>query len=261
MAHIETDECGGPEFFSNGSKLLTAPGPDGKLTPATVEAVITRRSDIHYPRPQVVSLTQSTEMGTVYQPDELRAITEMAHRHGLSVHMDGARFANAVATLDVDPAEISWQAGVDVLCLGGTKNGLPVGEAIVFFKQELARDFAWRVKQAGQLASKMRFISAPWLGLLENDVWLRNARHANAMAERLHAGLLQIPEVQILLPRESNAVFVELPQAAITRLRDEGWLFYQFIGAGGCRFMCAWDTEPEMVDRLIAAVEQACHPQ
>ena len=114
MAHIETDECGGPEFFSNGSKLLTAPGPDGKLTPATVEAVITRRSDIHYPRPQVVSLTQSTEMGTVYQPDELRAITEMAHRHGLSVHMDGARFANAVATLDVDPAEISWQAGAEL---------------------------------------------------------------------------------------------------------------------------------------------------
>lgn len=258
VAHIETDECGGPEFFSNGSKLLTAPGPNGKLTPHAIEAIITRRSDIHYPRPKVVSITQSTEVGTVYQIDEIQAIASTAHAHGLTVHMDGARFANAVATLDAHPADITWRAGVDVLCFGGTKNGLPVGEAVVFFKRELAAEFAYRVKQAGQLASKMRFISAPWLGLLENGVWLRNARHANAMAQRLHDALARIPQVEILFPCESNAVFASLPQSAIDRLRAENWRFYQFIGAGGCRFMCAWDTAPEMVDKLATAIAAAC---
>lgn len=258
VAHIETDECGGPEFFSNGSKLLTAPGPNGKLTPHAIEAIITRRSDIHYPHPKVVSITQSTEVGTVYQIDEIQAIASTAHAHGLTVHMDGARFANAVATLDAHPADITWRAGVDVLCFGGTKNGLPVGEAVVFFKRELAAEFAYRVKQAGQLASKMRFISAPWLGLLENGVWLRNAHHANAMAQRLHDALARIPQVEILFPCESNAVFASLPQSAIDRLRAENWRFYQFIGAGGCRFMCAWDTAPEMVDKLATAIAAAC---
>lgn len=258
VAHIETDECGAPEFFSNGAKLLTAPGSNGKLTAEAVETVIMRRSDIHYPKPQTVSLTQSTEVGTVYHPGEIRAIAETAHRHGLTVHMDGARFANAVASLDIHPAELSWRAGIDVLCFGGTKNGLPLGEAIVFFRHDLAVDFAYRIKQAGQLASKMRFIAAPWLGLLEKDVWLKNARHANAMAKRLHDALLRIPQVEILFPCEANAVFVRLPEAAAESLHAAGWRFYQFIGAGGCRLMCAWDTEPEMVDRLVTAVGSAC---
>src|ERR1700690_2679576 len=183
LAHIETDECGGPEFFSGGSKLLTAPGVDGKPTPDAIEAVVTRRADIHYPKPKVVTLTQSTEVGTVYSVEEIRAIDAIAKRRHLKVHMDGARFANAVASLNVHPSEITWRAGVDVLCFGGTKNGLPVGEAVIFFDKALAVDFAYRLKQAGQLASKMRFISAPWLGLLNNDVWLRNARHANGMAQ------------------------------------------------------------------------------
>ena len=258
VAHIETDECGAPEFFSNGAKLLTAPGSNGKLTAEAVETVIMRRSDIHYPKPQTVSLTQSTEVGTVYHPGEIRAIAETAHRHGLTVHMDGARFANAVASLDIHPADLSWRAGIDVLCFGGTKNGLPIGEAIVFFRHDLAVDFAYRIKQAGQLASKMRFIAAPWLGLLEKDVWLKNARHANAMAKRLHDALLRIPQVEILFPCEANAVFVRLPEAAAESLHAAGWRFYQFIGAGGCRLMCAWDTEPEMVDRLVTAVGSAC---
>lgn len=257
VAHIETDECGGPEFFSNGSKLLTAPGNDGKLNPAAIESIIKRRSDIHYPRPQVVSITQSTEVGTVYQVDELHAISAMAHQYNLTLHMDGARFANAVASLDVTPADLSWRAGVDVLCLGGTKNGLPIGEAVIFFKRELAQDFAYRVKQAGQLASKMRFIAAPWLGLLENDVWLHNARHANQMAQRLHQGLSRISQVRILYPCQANAVFITLPNHAIQYLHAAGWHFYQFIGAGGCRLMCAWDTEPEQVDLLIAAIADA----
>ena len=175
LAHVETDECGGPEFFSNGSKLLPAGGDNGKLTPEAVLNAIGKRSDIHYPKPRVVTLTQATEISTVYRPDEIGAIARAAHAHGLRVHMDGARFANAVASLDVDPADITWRAGVDVLCFGGTKMGLPVGEAVVFFNRELAEDFAYRCKQAGQLASKMRFLSAPWLGILADGAWLRHA--------------------------------------------------------------------------------------
>jgi threonine aldolase len=166
--------------------------------------------------------------------------------------MDGARFANAVASLGAKPKEVTWQAGVDVLCFGGTKNGSHGGEAVVFFKRELAREFDYRCKQAGQLCSKMRFLSAPWVGLLENGVWLENARHANAMAERLARGLEKLPEVRLLFPRQANAVFADLPPDVIEPLRREGWLFYTFIGKGGSRLMCAWDTTEEDVDRFVA---------
>jgi threonine aldolase len=165
--------------------------------------------------------------------------------------MDGARFANAVAHLGCSPADITWRAGVDVLCFGGTKNGLPIGEAVVFFDRKLSEDFAWRVKQAGQLASKMRFISAPWVGLLENDVWLRNARHANAMAQRLYQGLLAQPQVNVLHAPQANGVFAHLPETAVHALHAKGWKFYQFIAGGGCRFMCAWDTTEASVDALL----------
>jgi len=257
VAHIETDECGGPEFFSNGSKLLVTESQSpqaqlGKLTPESVQALVTKRSDVHYPRPKVVSLTQATELGTIYTADEVRAIAGIAQKHQLKVHMDGARFANAVAHLGCNPADITWRAGVDVLCLGGTKNGLPIGEAVVFFDRTLSEDFAWRVKQAGQLASKMRFISAPWVGLLENDVWLKNARHANAMAQRLYQGFLRIPTAQPLHAPQANGVFAQLPAAAIHALHAKGWMFYEFIAGGGCRFMCAWDTTEESVDALLA---------
>lgn len=257
-AHVETDECGAPEFFSGGTKLLTAPGKNGKLTPDDIELLATKRSDIHYPKPKAISLTQATEVGTVYSVEEVRAIATMAKRHGLSIHMDGARFANAVATLGVSPAEITWRAGVDVLVLGGTKNGLPVGEAVVFFNKALAEDFAYRVKQAGQLASKMRFISAPWLGLLKDDVWLKNAAHANAMATRLYERIKDLPGATPLFEPQANGVFVELPKAVRDGLRDCGWLFYTFIGEGGCRFMCSWDLLPETVDRLADDIERLC---
>ncbi|PXW95491.1 L-threonine aldolase [Sphaerotilus hippei] len=263
VAHIETDECGGPEFFSNGSKLLVAEADSeaarrGKLTPDAVETLVTRRNDVHYPKPKVVSLTQSTELGTVYTVEEVRAIAAIAKRRHLKVHMDGARFANAVASLGCHPSDITWRAGVDVLCFGGTKNGLPVGEAVVFFDRTLSEDFAYRVKQAGQLASKMRFISAPWLGLLENDTWLHNAAHANAMAQRLHRQIVHLPGVRVLHPPESNAVFARLPPLAVTRLHAQGWRFYEFIAGGGCRFMCAWDTTPESVDAFATAIGVAC---
>ncbi|MFO1401789.1 MAG: low specificity L-threonine aldolase [Steroidobacteraceae bacterium] len=262
VAHVETDECGGPEFFSNGSKLLLAETASeaaqaGKLTPAAITQLVTKRGDIHYPKPKVVSITQATELGTAYTLEELRALSATAREHRLKVHMDGARFANAVATLGVHPADLTWRAGVDVLCFGGTKNGLPVGDAVLFFDRSLSEDFAWRVKQAGQLASKMRFISAPWLGMLENDTWLRNAAHANAMAQRLQAALRDAPGVQLLQAVQANSVFARLPRAAIGRLQAAGWRFYEFIAGGGCRFMCSWDTTPASVDAFAQAVRAA----
>lgn len=258
LAHVDTDECGAPEFFSNGAKLLALPGEQGKLSPQAIIDAVTRRSDIHYPKPKVVTLTQATEVGTVYRPEALRAISETARHYGLRVHMDGARFANAVAALGVSPAELTWRAGVDVLCFGGTKMGLPVGEAVVFFDRRLAEDFAYRCKQAGQLASKMRFLSAPWLGVLEDGAWLRHAGHANAMAQRLTKGLAQIGGLPLLFPTEANGVFVQLPKAVESGLRARGWRFYTFIGAGGARFMCAWDTAPETVDRLLDDIQGLC---
>lgn len=257
LAHVETDECGAPEFFSNGTKILHIHGPQGKLALAEVERAITRRSDIHYPRPKVLSLTQATEVGTVYTPDEIGAAGELARRYGLRVQMDGARFANAVVSLDVPPADITWRAGVDVLCLGGAKNGLAVGEAVVFFDRELASEFEYRCKQAGQLASKMRFISAPWIGMLESGAWLKNARHANDCAALLEQKLAGIPGVRIMYPRQANSVFVEMPEAVVGGLRAAGWHFYSFIGSGGARFMCSWQTTREDVFLLSEAVRKA----
>jgi threonine aldolase len=241
-AHVETDECGAPEFFSNGTKLLISGGANGKLNPDALEAMVRRRTDIHYPKPKVVSVTQATELGTVYTAAELKAIGDRARALGLKVHMDGARFANAVASLGVAPKDISWEAGVDVLCLGGTKNGMAVGEAVVFFNKELACEFDYRCKQAGQLASKMRFLAAPWEGMLKTGAWLENAAHANQMAQQLHRQIGSLPGIQTLFPVQANSVFVQMPESVVEALHQKGWLFYSFIGQGGCRLMCSWDT-------------------
>lgn len=252
VAHVETDECGAPEFFCNGSKLLQLEGENGRITPAGIEKAVLRRTDVHYPKPKVVTVTQATEVGTIYTPAELRAIGATAKKHGLRFHMDGARFANAVAALNVAPREVTWQAGVDVLCFGGTKNGAHVGEAVVFFNLELAREFDFRAKQGGQLCSKMRFVSAPWAGMLADGAWLRRAGNANAMAKLLHELIQPIPGVKILFPQQVNSVFVDLPKPAIKALWDKGWLFYNFIGEGGCRLMCSWDTEEADVRNFAA---------
>ncbi|MBD1915663.1 MULTISPECIES: low specificity L-threonine aldolase [Cyanophyceae] len=257
LAHVETDECGAPEFASNGSKLLLAQGDNGKLDPADVERLITKRTDIHYPKPKVISLTQATEVGTLYTTDELAALSSLARHHGLKVHMDGARFANALAASGKTPAELTWQAGVDVLCCCGTKNGMGIGEAILFFDKALAEDFAYRCKQAGQLCSKMRFISAPWLGLLETGAWLRNADHANRMAAYLEQQLRQIPELTLLFPRQANGVFVQMPQPLIDELYRRGWKFYTFIGTDGARLMCGWNTTTEAIDELATDIQDA----
>jgi threonine aldolase len=255
-AHLETDECGGPEFFSNGTKVLLVGGEDGKIDLDRVRHTVERRTDVHYPKPRVLSITQATEMGTVYGAAELDAVSETARRLGLRLHMDGARFANAVATLGVSPKEITWKVGVEVLCFGGTKNGMPVGDAIVFFDRELARDFAYRCKQAGQLHSKMRFIAAPWVGLLESGAWLEHARHANACALRLESGLRDVEGVEILAPTQANAVFAQLPGVVLEGLRERGWQFYTFIGAGGARFMCSWQTADDDIAGLLGDVRE-----
>jgi threonine aldolase len=257
MAHINVDECGAPEFMSGGAKLLTIDGPDAKLTPDAVVAAAVTPHDEHSSRPRALALTQATELGTVYTQAEIAALCDVAHARRMRVQMDGARFANAVASLDCRPADLTWRAGVDILCLGGTKNGLPAGEAIIFFSRDLADEFARRRKQAGQLASKMRFLAAPWLGILEDDAWLRHAAHANAMAQRLARGLASVPEVRLLAPVQANGVFAELPKRAIDALHDHGWHFYSFIGETGVRFMCSWDTPVEAVDRLLADLHAA----
>jgi threonine aldolase len=255
LAHVETDECGAPEFYSNGTKVLTVSGANGKVTPDSVERMVKRRTDVHYPKPRAVSLTQATEVGTVYTPDEIKAIWAVTKSLGLRIHMDGARFANAVTSLGVKPKEITWQAGVDVLCFGGTKNGTGIGDVVVFFDTELADEFDYRCKQAGQLASKMRYLSAPWVGLLKDGAWLRHAAHANAMAGRLETKLSELPEIKILFPRQANAVFADLPEQAVNALWARGWQFYTFIGQGGCRLMCAWDTTEADVDAFVADVK------
>lgn len=253
LAHIETSECGAPEFFSNGSKILLLGGAAGKIEPSEIASAVNKRTDIHYPKPRALSLTQATETGTVYSPGEIETLVEKAKKFGLRVQMDGARFANAVASLGVAPADITWRAGVDVLCFGGSKNGIALGEAVVFFDRELARDFDYRCKQGGQLASKMRFLSAPWLGMLKDGAWLRHARHSNEMATRLATGLRAVPNVEILYPVQSNAVFARIPVAAGKKLHERGWHFYTgVITPGESRLMCSWDTTAEDVDDFVA---------
>jgi threonine aldolase len=257
LAHIETAECGAPEFFANGSKILLLQGANGKIDPAEIERAVHKRTDIHYPKPRAMSLTQVTEVGTAYSPAEIKTLADTAKRSGLRVQMDGARFANAVAAIGGAPADVTWRAGVDVLCFGGTKNGIAIGEAVVFFDREMARDFDYRCKQGGQLASKMRFLSAPWLGMLRDGAWLRHARHANAMAKLLETGLHAISSVTISFPVQSNAVFAKIPKAAEQKLRARGWQFNTGgVTAEDSRLMCSWDTTPEDVDAFVADLQE-----
>ncbi|HZZ57944.1 MAG TPA: beta-eliminating lyase-related protein [Opitutaceae bacterium] len=252
-AHIDTDECGAPEFFTGGGKVLPLPGPHGKLRPEEVQAAFTRGHGIHFPKPGVLSLTQATEWGTVYQPAEIAALAAVARAAGLRVHLDGARFANAAAALaakGVTPADLTWRSGVDVLSFGGTKNGLLTSEAIVFFDRELARDFAYRMKQAGQLASKMRFASAQWDAVLRTGAWLRHAANANARAGELAAGLARLAGVRLQERTEANGIFLELPPPLAGALQQR-WGFYRFFGDHGYRLMCSWATTPQDVAAFL----------
>jgi threonine aldolase len=256
-AHVEGSECGAPEFFANGTKVLLLPGADGKIEPKSIEYAVKKRDDIHYPKPHALSLTQASELGTVYSLEELRAVAEVARRCHLRVQMDGARFANAVVALGVTPKEISWEVGVDVLCFGGTKNGMAVGEAVVFFNPELAREFDYRCKQGGQLASKMRFLSAPWVGMLQDGAWLRHAKHSNTMARRLETAIRPLPGVQIAYPVQTNVVFATIPEKAVQGMHQRGWRFYTHVGINGeARLMTSWDTTPEDVDAFASDLRE-----
>jgi threonine aldolase len=262
---VQTDECGAPEFFSSGAKLLPLPGAGAKLSAEAVLGLITHRHDLHFPRVRALSLSQSTEWGTLYQPAEIAALSAVAHAHGVAVHMDGARFANALAALPgVTAADLSWRAGVDVLSLGGTKNGLNTSEAVVFFDPALAADFDYRGKQAGQLASKMRFQASQWQGMLDSGAWLRHAAHANAMARRLGAAISAIPGLRLARAVEVNAVFVDMSAAVAEAMAAIGWHFYTLAGAG-YRLMCSWATTDADLEafvrdlrRVATASEKSC---
>ena len=251
ISHVETDECGCPEFFSGGAKVISIEGKQGKLIPESVREVVERRVDLHFPKAKALSLTQATEVGTIYNVDELRALGDVARETGLNIHMDGARFANAIETLKCKPKEITWEAGVDVLSFGGTKNGMGMGEVIILFNKDLSEEFDFRLKQAGQLCSKMRYLSAPWLGMLKEDVWLKNARNSNAAAQRLQVGLQGLG-VELLYPVQANSVFAKLDDRLIAGMLYRGWKFVKFIAAGGCRIMCSWDTTTADVDAFLS---------
>jgi len=255
LSHINTDECGAPEFFSGGAKLIPLDSSNGKITASDLAENIRGIGNVHVPQPAVVSLTQACETGTVYQIDEILEITETAHRHGLKVHMDGARFANAIASIGVSPAEMTWKSGVDVLTFGGTKNGCIAAEAIIFFKPELVGNFPFLHKRSGQLLSKMRFISTQLEAYLSDDVWLRNARHANTMATLLSDGLVAFPDIELAYPTQSNEVFVHLPHSVIKYLNDEGYdVNEDELDGKAARFVTAWNTDSTDINKLLAAL-------
>lgn len=254
-AHINVDECAAPERLL-GSKLVDLPTDDGKLTPDLVRSAFIGRGDQHHVQPKVVSITQSTELGTRYTVDELRAVADLAHELDMYVHMDGARVANAAASLDVGLRETTADVGVDVMSFGGTKNGLLGGEAVVFFRPELADQAAFIRKQHMQLASKMRFVSAQFVALLEKDLWLRNASHSNAMAQRLCAAVSDVPGVEITRSVDANAVFAILPPAAVPELQAAYPFYIWDAATNEVRWMCSWDTTEDDVDQFAKLVAE-----
>lgn len=257
-SHIQVDECNAPEAFTGGAKLVALGGANGKIDSVALERALGMgwRGTQHHPQPSALSLTQATEAGTVYSPAEVAALAGLAQQHGLHVHMDGARFANAIVSLNASAADLTWRAGVDVLSFGATKNGALAAEAVVFFKpaldKGLADSFLFRRKRAGHLFSKMRFLSAQLAAMLENDLWLRLARNANARALQLADGLAALPGVSIAYPVQANEVFVVLPEPLRQAFQAAGILFHPWSDDGSlCRFVCAFDKTEAEVARLL----------
>jgi threonine aldolase len=262
-AHIATDECGAPEFYTAGAKIVGLPGVNGKILPAQLDAPLRHAAamGVHHVSPAALSLTQATEWGTVYTPAEVRALSDAAHAHGLGVHMDGSRIANAIAHLGCTPADITWKAGVDVLCLGATKNGAMAAEAVIFFDPARAASFELRRKRAGHLWSKMRFLSAQLTAYLQDGLWLRNAQNANAMAARLSAGLAEIPGVRMVQTVQANELFVAMPDRLIEALLAEGFEFYRWTAPAGVaepviRLVTAFCTATADVDAFLMAARR-----
>ena len=255
-AHVNVDECGAPERFT-GCKLIDLPTADGKLRVEQIEPLLARAGDQHHVQPRVVTVSQATELGTVYTVEETTRLAEFAHARGLLLHVDGARLANAAARLDVSLQGLTADAGVDVLSFGGAKNGMMYGEAVVFFDRALAADFRFVRKQCAQLPSKMRFVAAQFTALLGADLWRETAAHANRMAQTLASELHSIPQVRITQPVESNAVFAVLPRESIPRVQERFFFYVWNEPTDEVRFMCSFDTTEEDVAELLAVIREA----
>ena len=258
LSHINTDECGAPEFYTGGGKLVTLHGNKGKIIPEELDEAIGGKGIVHHTQPSSVSITQVCETGVVYQLDEIKKISEITHKHNLSTHMDGARFANALISLNCTPAEMTWKSGIDVLSFGATKNGCLAAEAIVFFKKELVGNIAYLMKRAGHLLSKMRFVSAQLDAYISNDVWLKNAKHANDMGQKLSEGLAKHNSIEIAYPTEANEVFAKFPRHMIEHLNSEGYKMNEDeLDGKAVRLVAAWNTKISDVESFINSINQS----
>ena len=256
FSHINTDECGAPEFYTGGAKLVNIYGVDGKITAKELDENVIGKDIVHHTQPSSVSITQLTETGEAYQLDEIKEISDVAHHHKLNVHMDGARFANALVSLNCSPAEMTWKSGIDVLSFGATKNGCLAAEAIIFFKPELVGNLPFLMKRAGHLLSKMSFVSAQLDAYISNDVWLKNAKHANLMGKKLSNGLNKYPQIKLAYPTYANEIFVKIPEKIIKQLNSEGYTINDDEWDGkAVRLVTAWNTEPNDIDNFLNIIK------
>jgi len=252
LSHINVDECGAPEFYTGGAKLVNLNGVNGKITAEELNKSISGKGVVHHTQPSSVSITQLCETGEAYELDEIKKISEIAHNHKLNMHMDGARFANALVSLDCSPAEMTWKSGIDVLSFGATKNGCLAAEAIIFFKPELVGNLPFLMKRAGHLLSKMSFVSAQLDAYITNEVWLRNAKHANAMGKKLSQGLDQHKNIELAYPTDANEIFVKIPKDIIDQLNSEGYKINDDEWDGkAVRLVTAWNTNLSDVETFL----------
>ena len=256
LSHINVDECGAPEFYTGGAKLVNLDGNNGKIIAEELDNNISGKGVVHHTQPSSVSITQLCETGVAYNLDEIKKISEVAHKHDLNIHMDGARFANALVSLNCTPAEMTWKSGIDVLSFGATKNGCLAAEAIIFFKPELVGNLAFLMKRAGHLLSKMRFVSAQLDAYISNEVWLKNAKHANAMGKKLSQGLLKHRNIELAYPTDANEVFVKIPKNIIDQFNSNGYKINDDEWEDkAVRLVAAWNTHPEDVESFLNIIK------
>ena len=258
LAHINTDECGAPEFYTGGAKLIPLTGINGKITPEELEKNISGTGIVHHTQPSSVSITQVCETGEVYELDEIKKIADVANKHKLNMHMDGARFANALVALNCTPAEMTWKSGIDVLSFGATKNGCIAAEAIIFFKPELVGNISFLMKRAGHLLSKMRFVSAQLDAYISNDVWLKNAKQANEMGKKLSDGLVKHNSIKLAYPTQANEVFAKFPREMIEHLNSLGYKMNEDeLDGQAVRLVAAWNTQNSDVESFLESINQS----
>ncbi|MDA8533300.1 low specificity L-threonine aldolase [Candidatus Pelagibacter bacterium] len=258
LAHINTDECGAPEFYTGGAKLIPLTGINGKITPEELEKNISGTGIVHHTQPSSVSITQVCETGEVYELDEIKKIADVANKHKLNMHMDGARFANALVALNCTPAEMTWKSGIDVLSFGATKNGCIAAEAIIFFKPELVGNISFLMKRAGHLLSKMRFVSAQLDAYISNDVWLKNAKQANEMGKKLSDGLVKHNSIKLAYPTQANEVFAKFPREMIEHLNSLGYKMNEDeLDGQAVRLVAAWNTLNSDVESFLESINQS----